>query len=121
MVGYIGGSVDVLSAVDISGDGMLITPGRGRIGRPGKGEIFGKAGDEVGIMGTVMMYTLLLTSQTPAGASRLSAICKRSNEAAGSDQRPAISCLRCARQGSYTTGLQPDSGVSSRQGICKKV
>lgn len=64
MVGYIGGSVDVLSAVDISGDGMLITPGRGRIGRPGKGEIFGKAGDEVGIMGTVMMYTLLLTSQT---------------------------------------------------------
>ena len=64
MVGYMGGSVDVPSGVDISGDGILIIAGGGGISRPGGGAIFGKAGDEVGIMGTVMMRNLVRTSQT---------------------------------------------------------
>ena len=70
MVGYIGRFVGVtlsitvkLSVVDISGGGILITGG-GRIGRRDKGEIFGKASDGVGSTGTVMMCTLLRTSQT---------------------------------------------------------
>ena len=64
MVGYIGGSVDVLPVTDISGDGILNMAGGGRIGRPGKGEIFGKGRDEVGILGIVTMCSLLWTSQT---------------------------------------------------------
>ena len=64
MVGYIGGSVEVPCVIDISGGGILIIAGGGRIGRPGGGAIFGKAGDEVGIMGTVMMRNLVRTSQT---------------------------------------------------------
>ena len=59
MVGYIGGSVDVPPVTDISGDGTLTIAGGGRIGRPGNGELFGKGRDEVGIMGTVMMCSLL--------------------------------------------------------------
>ena len=64
MVGYTGRSVGVTPVVDISGGGILIIAGGGRIGRPGKGEIFGKASDEVGSTGTAMMCTLLRTSQT---------------------------------------------------------
>ena len=71
MVGYIGRSVGVtlsvfvrLSVIDISGGGILITAGGGRIGRPGEGGIFGKASDEVGSRGTVIMRSLLRTSQT---------------------------------------------------------
>ena len=71
MVGYIGRFVGVtpfvtvkLSVIDISGGGILIIAGGGRICRPGKGEIFGKASDEVGSMGTFIMCTLLRTSQT---------------------------------------------------------
>ena len=56
--------MDVPSVVDISEDGILIIAGGGGIGRPGSGAIFGKAGDEVGIMGTVMMRNLVRTSQT---------------------------------------------------------
>ena len=64
MVGYIGGSVDVPPVTDISGDGRLTIAGGGRIGRPGKGEILGKGMNEVGIMGTITMCSLVWTSQT---------------------------------------------------------
>ncbi len=77
MLGYKGRSVGVTPSVTVklsvivvvsvivtSGGGILIIAGGGRTGTSGKDEIFGKASDEVGSIGTVMMRTLLRTSQT---------------------------------------------------------